>query len=272
MTYLDRIIKHKKQEVAHRASLYPEKLLKQSVYFPTVPVSLSGYLLREDKTGIISEFKRASPSAGALNTEATVKDTTLAYMQAGSSALSILTDEAFFNGSLKDLQTAREVNYCPILQKDFVVSPYQLIEAKSYGADAILLIAAVHSKTSLHQLHQLAMDTGLEVLIEIHNQQEIDKLPTNARLVGINARDLTSFRVSQKQQLKLVNQLPSNVIPIAESGIHSAETLLTLKNAGYQGFLIGTRFMQEHHPGNACKQFSRLLKRRKREVANEVAH
>lgn len=272
MTYLDKIIEHKKKEVVHRASLYPEKLLKQSVFYPSDKVSLERYLLRKDKTGIIAEFKRASPSAGSLNTEATVEETTLAYMQAGSSALSILTDETFFKGSLKDLQVARELNYCPILQKDFIVSPYQLIEAKSYGADAVLLIAAVHSKNSLLQLHQQALDMGLEVLIEIHNEQEIEKLPESARLVGVNARDLTSFKVSQAQQLALVQQLPSDVIPIAESGINSAEALRKLRKAGYQGFLIGTRFMQEAHPGRACKQFSALLKREKKEVHNEVAH
>jgi indole-3-glycerol phosphate synthase len=272
MTYLDKIIAHKKKEVAHRASLYPEKLLKQSVFYPTDTVSLSEYLLRGDKTGIIAEFKRASPGSGSLNTEATVEDTTLAYMQTGSSALSILTDESFFNGSLKDLQAARELNYCPILQKDFIVFPYQIIEAKSYGADAILLIAAVHSKNSLLQLYQQAIDMGLEVLIEIHNQQDIEKLPAGARMVGVNARDLTSFQISQPQQLQLIQQLPSDVIPIAESGINSAEALFTLKNAGYQGFLIGTRFMQEPHPGEACKQFSTLLKTEKKEVHNEVAH
>ena len=269
MSYLDTIIEHKRKEVALRASLYPKKLLKQSLYFPTGTVSLTHYLERHDKTGIISEFKRASPSEGMINTEASITKTTLAYMQAGSSALSILTDENFFNGSLQDLQKAREINYCPILQKDFIISPYQLIEAKAYGADAVLLIAAIHTKKQLKDLHNQASDLGLEVLTEIHHLNELEKVPEKAKLIGINARDLTTFGVSINQQLEISKELPSNWLAIAESGIRRPEDVIALETAGYKGFLMGTLFMEKRDPGKACKRFSNKLYDIRKEVNHE---
>lgn len=270
MSYLDTIIQHKRQEVALRASLYPEKLLQQSLFFSTGTVSLAHYLERKDKTGIISEFKRASPSAGMINTEAPVAETTVAYMQAGSSALSILTDEKYFNGSLRDLQKAREMNYCPILQKDFIISPYQLIEAKAYGADAVLLIAAVNTKQQLKDLHSQAYDLGLEVVTEIHDAKELEKVPAKASLIGVNARDLTTFKVSIEQQLAIIKEVPSNCLAIAESGIRKPEDIIALETAGYKGFLMGTLFMEESQPGKACKRFSKKLKDIRKEINYEA--
>src|SRR5688500_15119050 len=143
MNILDQIIAHKRKEVSDRKSLYPVKLLEQSIFFSSPTVSLKKYVQRKDKTGIIAEFKRKSPSKGIINAHASVERTTIGYMQAGASALSVLTDKQFFGGSNEDLVVVRKFNFCPIIRKDFTIDEYQIVEAKSIGADAILLIAAV---------------------------------------------------------------------------------------------------------------------------------
>ena len=167
---LDQIVAHKREEVAKRKEIYPVKLLEQSIYFNTPTVSLSKYLRRPDKLGIIAEFKRRSPSKGDINPYASVEEVSIGYMQAGASALSVLTDTHFFGGKNEDLTEARKFNYCPILRKDFVIDEYQIIEARSIGADAILLIAACLEKAEIKSLAALAQSLGLEVLIEIHNE------------------------------------------------------------------------------------------------------
>ena len=169
MNILDQILAHKETEVAERKSLYPVKLLEKSIFFPTQPVSLKKYLLREDKSGIIAEIKRKSPSKGVINPHVSIERTSIGYMQAGASALSVLTDQKFFGGSNDDLMIARKFNYCPILRKDFVIDEYQIVEAKSIGADAILLIAAALAPEKLASLCAFAHTLKLEVLMEVHD-------------------------------------------------------------------------------------------------------
>lgn len=260
-TILDTIIAHKRIETEERKSLFPAKLLERSFCFETKPVSLRHYLLREDLSGIIAEFKRKSPSKGILNAYADVEKTTLAYMQAGASALSVLTDEKFFGGKNSDLESARRVNYCPVLRKDFVIDEYQVIEAKSLGADAILLIAAVLSVEEVKQLSALAISLGMEVLLEIHSAKEIDRIVPGINLLGINNRDLNSFEVDVNRSFELAALLPSGMTLISESGISEVETVNSLRDAGFRGFLMGETFMKTPSPGKACANFISKLKK-----------
>jgi indole-3-glycerol phosphate synthase len=252
---LDTILAHKRKETAERQSLYPVQLLEKSLFFPTQPVSLRNYLLREDLEGIIAEFKRRSPSKPVINAYADAEKTTLAYMQSGASALSVLTDEKFFGGKSADLEAARRVNYCPILRKDFIVSEYQVIEAKSIGADAILLIAAALSTAELRTLSQLAFSLGMEVLLELHDASELDRVVEGIELIGVNNRNLSDFTVSIDRSLRLASVLPQTCTLVSESGISCAEDVRTLREAGFRGFLIGENFMKAPDPGKACAAF-----------------
>jgi indole-3-glycerol phosphate synthase len=250
---LSEIIEHKRQEVAERKELHPIKLLERSIYFASRPVSLKRYLTRPDKVGIIAEIKRKSPSKGDINKYISVEHLSLGYMQAGASALSILTDTRFFGGKNEDLAIGRKFNFCPILRKDFMVDPYQVIEAKSIGADAILLIAAAISPQTTRELATLAHSLGLEVLLEVHNAQELKShLCDEIDLVGVNNRDLTTFRVSTETSELLADLIPAHLIKVTESGITNAPTILKLKKLGYQGFLIGEAFMKTAKPEAAC--------------------
>lgn len=255
MNKLDEIIAAKRREVEENKSLYPVKLLQQSIFFQTRPVSLAEYVLRDDLHGIIAEFKRRSPSRGMINEFADPAMITLRYMQAGASALSVITDRTYFGGSNKDLIRARQNNYCPILRKEFIVDEYQVYESRSIGADAILLIAGVLSKDSLKLLHGLASSLGMDVLIEVHDSADLDKLPAEVGLVGVNSRNLKNFEVNTAHAINMAGQLPGNAVKIAESGIDSPETLIMLRQAGYRGFLMGERFMREADPGKACRRF-----------------
>ena len=209
MNILDQIIEHKRKEVEERKSLYPVKLLEQSIYFSTLPVSMKKYILREDKTGIIAEFKRKSPSKGIINGTASVERTTIGYMQAGASALSVLTDKQFFGGNSEDLMTARKFNFCPIIRKDFTIDEYQIIEAKSIGADAILLIAAVLDPKRSKELTAVAHGLGLEVLLEVHDEQELkSNLEVGADMIGVNNRNLKTFEVSIDISKELAPMIP----------------------------------------------------------------
>lgn len=255
MTILDEIIAFKRKEIEQRASTHPIKLLEQSIYFNSDCVSLKKYILRDDKSGIIAEFKRKSPSKGNINAYADVEKVTIGYMQAGASALSVLTDNHFFGGKNSDLITARKFNFCPILRKDFTISEYQIIEAKSIGADAILLIAAVLTKEEITRFSKLAFQLGMEVLLEIHTQEELDKYIPEISLVGINNRNLKTFKVDYENSIRLANQLPENTIKIAESGINNPKKIMDLKAHGFDGFLIGENFMKTAEPEITAKKF-----------------
>ncbi len=252
MNILDKIIENKRKEVAERKSLYPLKLLEKSIYFETKPVSLSKYLLREDKSGIIAEYKTMSPSAGVINSAADPGVITLGYMQAGASALSVLTDNKFFNGSFADLKRARSLNYCPILQKDFITEEYQVVEAKSIGADAILLIAAVLDGNDVKKLSSVATSLGMEVVMEVHSEEELEFVTDNISVIGVNNRNLKTFNTDLSASLDLADKIPEGKVRISESGIKGPEDMLRLRKAGFDGFLMGEIFMRCTDPVEKC--------------------
>lgn len=260
MNILEKIVAHKHKEVAARKELYPIALLERSLYFNTPTVSLRQYLMRTDKQGLIAEFKRKSPSKGDINRFAKVRDVSLGYMQAGASALSVLTDTDFFGGKSEDLMEARKFNYCPILRKDFVVDEYQLIEARSIGADAVLLIAEVLEKAQVKALAETAAGLGLEVLMEVHSETQLDKVCDAVTSVGVNNRNLETFRVDLDTSRRLAELIPAGMVRVSESGIRSAADAADLRKYGYHGFLIGEQFMKTSDPKAACSKFLRELK------------
>ncbi len=262
MNILDKIIAQKHLEVAEKSSLVPVKLLEKSIFFDGEVVSMKKYVTDSEKSGIISEFKRKSPSKGLINGSASVEAVSIGYMQAGASALSILTDTNFFGGSNADLKDARKFNFCPILRKDFVIDEYQLLEAKSIGADCILLIAAVLEPARLRELAAFAKSLGLEVLMEVHDGEELERsICDDLDLIGINNRNLKTFDVSLQTSLDLVDKIPSDFVKISESGISDPETLITLKKAGFDGFLIGENFMKSSRPEQAAYNFIKEYKK-----------
>ncbi|KAA6308075.1 Indole-3-glycerol phosphate synthase, partial [termite gut metagenome] len=195
--------------------------------------------LAESSSGIISEFKRRSPSKGWIKENAEIDKIIPAYTQAGASALSILTDEKFFGGSLRDIRTARTLTDIPILRKDFVIDEYQLYQAKIAGADAVLLIAAVLERGKCETLAGMAHELGLEILLEIHNSNEFSYIVPDIDMVGINNRNLKTFHTDVDTSFQLAEQLPQSVLLVSESGISDPETVKRLRTAGYRGFLIG---------------------------------
>lgn len=262
MNILDQIIAHKQKEVSEAKSLYPVKLLEQSIFFSSPTVSLKKYVRREDKTGIIAEFKRRSPSKGVINAHASLERTTIGYMQAGASALSVLTDKQFFGGSNEDLKLVRKYNFCPVLRKDFTIDEYQIIEAKSIGADVILLIAAVLEPAVTRSLTTFAHSLGLEVLLEVHDEDELKKhLDSGADLIGVNNRNLKTFEVSLDVSKQLSALIPKEFVAVSESGISSPAAIVELKKFGYEGFLIGENFMRHSRPEEEAKIFMDELRK-----------
>jgi indole-3-glycerol phosphate synthase len=262
MDILQTIIAHKQKEVAARKELYPVKLLEKSIYFESPTVSLRKYIQREDKSGIIAEIKRKSPSKGVINAYVSVERTSIGYMQAGASALSVLTDHEFFGGSSEDLTTARKFNFCPILRKDFTIDEYQIIEAKSIGADAILLIAAVLEPQRLKELAAFGQSLKLEVLMEVHTEDELQRnIDAPVDLIGVNNRNLKTFETDIEVSRNLSKQIPNHVVRVSESGIDSPATIMELKQYGFEGFLMGQNFMQHSRPEKAAKDFILELNR-----------
>lgn len=261
MNVLDRIILHKRKEVNDRRSAVGIKVLERSSFFSRSTISMKTGLTAFEASGIIAEFKRRSPSKGMINGHASVEETTLGYARAGASALSVLTDEEFFGGSNDDLSKARKINDRPILRKDFTIDEYQIVEAKSIGADAILLIAAVLDTRKSKELASFARSLGLEILLEVHNEEELVRnIDVGADLIGVNNRDLKTFSVSTETSKKLAPLIPSGVVKVSESGISSPDTIAELKNYGYQGFLIGENFMKDRQPHVSAADFIRKMK------------
>jgi indole-3-glycerol phosphate synthase len=258
MNILDKIIQHKKTEVARNKKHISVNELEQSGFFERDVLSLKGSLLDETKTGIIAEFKRRSPSKGIINAAADVVEVTAAYADQGAAGLSILTDHEFFGGCTGDLVRSR-VNQLPVLRKDFIIDEYQVIESRSIGADVILLIAACLTPERLKDLALLARSLKLEVLLEIHNENELQHICDEVDLVGVNNRNLKTFSVDISRSVELSRKIPANKIKIAESGIDNGETVRILKEAGFKGFLMGEIFMKEPQPGIAFKEFVQKL-------------
>lgn len=260
MSILDTIVARKREEVAEHKSHVPEDALKHYAHFERNTYSLAA-ALRQHLPGIIAEFKRRSPSKGTINATADIQETTTGYVRAGAAALSVLTDVDFFDGSDENLRIAREHNQCPILRKDFTIDEYQVTEAKAIGADAILLIAAVLPPPRVLALAQHAHRLGLEVLLEVHNEEELRQTALQATIapfvdvVGVNNRNLSNFEVSINTSIQLAKLMPENTVKISESGINDPATIRQLMEHGYQGFLIGEYFMKQDDPAEACAGF-----------------
>ncbi|WP_420147329.1 indole-3-glycerol phosphate synthase TrpC [Spirosoma sp.] len=255
MTILDQIIAQKRIEVEQRKAETPVSVLEQLPDFKRMPLSARDAIQDLRSTGIIAEFKRKSPSRGIINDKADVAETTKGYVQAGASVLSVLTDEPFFGGTPADLQAARLANPgTPILRKDFVIDAYQLFEAKAWGADVVLLIAACLTPQEVADLSQQAHDLSLQVLLEVHDEEELDRsLNVDVDLVGVNNRNLKTFTTSIDTSLRLVERIPDTFAKITESGLHNADTMQTLFRAGFDGFLIGEAFMKTANPPAALQ-------------------
>ena len=262
MNILDTIIDRKKFEIAERKRDKSIGELENGPFFKNKTLSFGEFLLREDKTGIIAEFKRKSPSKGVINNTATVTEVTTAYAKYGASGISILTDEEFFGGSLNDLLEST-ISEVPLLRKDFIIDEYQLIESKAFGAEVILLIAACLDKKKVKALAATAKDIGLNVLLEIHNEQELEHICNDVDVVGVNNRDLKTFVVDINNYLELAKQIPADVVKISESGIDNVASINLLKEHGFKGFLMGEKFMKEKNPGLAFQNFAVQLKREK---------
>ncbi len=253
MTILDQIITQKKLEVLESSRNVPLTQLKDSKYFKREAFSLKETL--KSKSGIIAEFKRKSPSKGTINETALPMQTAMAYELAGASAISILTDRPYFGGHIMDLESIRETIQIPILRKDFMIDPYQFYEAKAIGADVVLLIAACLTKSQTEEFTDLAHTLGLEVLLEIHTEDELSHFQKTTDFVGINNRNLKDFKVDLQHSVTLKNSLPQSALSIAESGIGSVEDYTYLKAKGFDGVLMGDYFMRSENPGATFNQF-----------------
>jgi indole-3-glycerol phosphate synthase len=259
MNILDKITAHKRTEVEARKQSVSIKKLEQSPLFNRQPFSATTFI--KEKTGIIAEFKRQSPSLGIIHPNPDIETITKGYVSAGVSAISVLTDVNFFGGSNADLMAARSFNDIPLLRKDFMIDEYQIIEAKAIGADFILLIAACLSPKEIQQFAKLAQSLGMQVLLEVHNQAELERsLCENIDLVGVNNRDLTTFTLDLNHSYNLVNQIPNDFLKISESGISNPKTIMELRKAGFDGFLIGESFMKTEEPEKACEVFIEEIK------------
>jgi indole-3-glycerol phosphate synthase len=260
MNILDKIIESKRRSLQERKDRCGSKILKRSPSFERACESLTKRLNEQGTTGIIAEFKRRSPSKGIINNRAAIVDVVSGYEKYGAAGISVLTDEFFFGGNNSDLVKARETVTVPLLRKDFMIDEYQVIEAKSIGADVILLIAACLSPKEVKQLAGAAKNLGLEVLLELHDEKELDHICDEIDLVGINNRNLKTFEVDIERSLKMAEKIPMGKIKIAESGISSVKNIHLFKENGFKGFLIGENFMKEADPGKAFKDFVLGLK------------
>jgi indole-3-glycerol phosphate synthase len=255
MTILDRIIENKKRELAILSRAKSVRVLEKSSLFQREVISLSAYIMAKNRTGIIAEYKRQSPSKGIINSVSDVGEVTSGYFKAGASGVSILTDTEFFGGSNADLLSVRGMSLSPILRKDFIIDEYQVVESKSIGADAILIIAAVLGTKDILCLSELARSLGMEVLLEIHESKELDKVNQYVTIIGVNNRNLKTFEVNTDISEKLAENIPNDFLKISESGITSPLIIKKLKAAGYNGFLIGEKFMSTPDPVYSFSEF-----------------
>jgi indole-3-glycerol phosphate synthase len=256
MNILDKIIETKKTEVAGQKRIVSLEQLEKYPLFNRKCNSLKASLLKTGSSGIIAEFKQKSPSKGEINFKVKVEEVTKDYANAGVAGISVLTDTEYFGGILENLVIARKTNpEIPILRKDFMIDPYQIFEAKAHGADVILLIAACLEKEQAELLAKKAKELGMEVLMEFHNAEELEKVNDFVDIVGVNNRDLKTFTMNIETSVRLSKLIPDKFVKISESGIDSAKTIHYLRENGFKGFLIGETFMKTENPGEACRKF-----------------
>ena len=259
MDILTKIVNDKRIEVNLRKQLIPVNQLEQSILFERKSISLAKKL-QNSSTGIIAEHKRRSPSKQVINHDLNVFDVARGYENAGVCGMSVLTDGKYFGGSLDDLLTARSSCNLPLLRKEFIIDEYQILEAKAYGADVILLIAAILTKDEIKQFSELAKQLGLDVLLEVHNEEELHKsIMPSIDMLGVNNRNLKTFEVSLDTSKKLSELIPNDFVKVSESGISSIEAIKVLQPYGYKGFLIGENFMKTDNPGESATQFIKDL-------------
>jgi indole-3-glycerol phosphate synthase len=256
-TILEEIIAHKRTEIAKYKPLSSIDRFREKGFFWEVSNrSLKQSLLSGTNTGIIAEFKRKSPSKGWFKTkELEVEPVVRYYNDLGAAGVSILTDETYFGGDLDDLIQAKVISDVPVLRKDFMIDEWQIAEAKAFGADAILLIAACLSPEQVRSMAIFARSIGLESLLEIHHEEELGHICDEVDMVGVNNRNLKTFEVDINTSLNLIGKIPKDKPAVAESGITHIEAILHLREAGFKGFLIGETFMKEVDPGKAFEAF-----------------
>lgn len=253
---LQTIVAHKRIEIAHQEeAVSRDFLMRQLGTNPPRPAKSLKQSLATSPTGIIAEFKRRSPSKGWIAPGADPAIIVPGYEHAGASGISVLTDQEFFGGRLKDLQTIRPLTELPILRKDFIVSPYQLYQAKVAGADVVLLIAADLTIEECKELGKLAHQLEMEVLLEIHSEKELDYVNESVDLIGVNNRNLGTFHTDVENSFRLAEKLPKELLWVSESGISQPDTLKQLREAGFRGFLMGERFMKTPSPAQALSDF-----------------
>ncbi|MDR0823614.1 MAG: indole-3-glycerol phosphate synthase TrpC [Prevotella sp.] len=255
---LDKIIANKRIEVERQKNINPRSELEKQILNVSSPISFRE-ALKNSQTGIISEFKRRSPSRDWIFKDAKVEDIIPLYSKNGASAISVLTDMDFFGGSLNDLKLARSLTTTPLLRKDFVIDEYQLYQAASAGADAILLIASALTVDETKRFAAKAKELGLDVLLEIHNEHELHHINEKVDVVGVNNRNLGTFVTDVQVSFDLADKIPDDFVKISESGISKPQTVIDLRQAGYKGFLMGENFMKTGNPGKALDEFIKQL-------------
>ncbi|MDR2424646.1 MAG: indole-3-glycerol phosphate synthase TrpC [Prevotellaceae bacterium] len=262
MNILEKIIATKRREISilNQNRSYAD-ILSEAQSVERVKLSFSDALIKSD-TKIIAEFKRRSPSKGFFCADANVAEIVGGYSSLGAAAISVLTDSEYFSGAIDDMVEARKVSAVPLLFKDFIIDPVQICAARIAGADVVLLIAAAMSNPAqCEQLARFARLLNLEVLLEIHNEKELNYLNSYVNVVGVNNRDLTTFVTDVSISLKLGALIPNSFVKISESGISSPNTVKQLRQAGFQGFLMGENFMKNPRPTESFKQFLSALQR-----------
>jgi len=254
MSILKNIVIDIKKELRLKKSIIPISEYEKMSLFKRNTISMSDSI-KKDNFGIIAEFKRRSPSKNEINNKLSVNDVCRNYQVFGASGLSVLTNLKYFGGSLEDLVLARSTCNLPILRKDFIIDEYQIYEAKAYGADIILLISSILTRDEIVNLSNKAKDLKLEVLLEVHNTDELKKgLLESVDIIGVNNRNLKSFKTDLKISEKLFNEIPNEFLKISESGLNNDNSIKKLKKIGYQGFLIGEKFMASNDPGKELKK------------------
>lgn len=247
-TILDRIVEARRGSIAHRKRSLPEAALKFAVEKAEAPRDFSGALSRE-AYNVIAEMKKASPSRGVLREHYAPATLAMNLELAGAAALSVLTEEEFFRGSLGDLKDAKKATQVPILRKDFIIDPWQVLEARAAGADAFLLIVAILDDGMLRELLELGRSLKMEPLVEVHSREEIARaVAAEARIIGVNNRDLRDFSVRLETSLELVEVIPEDCIAVSESGLRTHEDLARLRRAGFDAFLVGEHLMKDDDP------------------------
>ena len=255
---LSEIIANKRKEVDLQKQAISIEQLSEGIG-DLLPTRSMKQAIASSPTGIIAEFKRRSPSKGWIKENARPEEIVPAYAASGASAVSILTDEIFFGGTLRDIRTVRPLINLPILRKDFIIDEYQLYQARIVGADAVLLIAAALEQTQCRALADKAHELSLEVLLEIHNTDELPYIYKDIDMIGINNRNLGSFHTDVENSFRLIGKLPREMVKVSESGISDPEKIKALHDVGFDGFLIGETFMKTENPGDTLQQFIRKL-------------